>query len=186
LSPYDGGELERLLALSRDPTASTTDRGRALESLVADLFGAIPGVRCPIRDRLDVFGAQEIDVAAANSEAPDGLTGFPRIFLIECKNWASPVGSLEVAWFDTKLRMRGLSFGVLVAMNGITGQPHALTAAHSIVAAALQEGRELVVVVEGDIRELASPAALVQLLQDRRLELYVTRGLPATPRSPSS
>lgn len=142
------------------------------------LFGTVPGVRCPLRDRVDVFGAQEIDVAVANSEAADGLAGFPRVFLVECKNWSSPVGSLEVAWFDSKLRMRGLTFGVLVAINGITGQAHALTAAHNIVAAALQESRELVVLDEEDIRGLHSPDELVQLLQDRRLELYVTRGLP--------
>ena len=125
-----------------------------------------------------MFGAQEIDVAVANDALGDGLADFPKIFLIECKNWASAVGSLEVAWFDTKLRMRGLQFGVLVAMNGITGQQHALSAAQNIVAAALQEQRELVVLTQTDLRSLTSADDLVALLQDRRLELYVTRGLP--------
>lgn len=177
MSIYADGELERRIALCKGG-ASTTARGRALEALVAELFETIPGIRCPIRDRLDVFGAQEIDVAVANAQAADGLAGFPSVFLIECKNWSSPVGSLEVGWFDTKLRLRGLPFGVLVALNGITGQPHALSSAHNIVAAALQDGRRLVVLAEDDLRALTSPLDLISLLQERELELYVARGLP--------
>ena len=73
----------------------------------------------------------------------------------------------------------GLQFGVLVAMNRTTGQQHALTAAQNIVAAALQEQRELIALSQTDLRRLGSPRDLIGLLQDRRLQLSVTRGLPS-------
>ncbi len=89
-------------------------------------------------------------------------------------NWERPVGSLEVAWFDTKLRLRGLNFGVLVAMNGITGNAYALTSAHFIVSAALREGRSNVVHSRQDIETLRCTANLVELLKRKRLALVVS------------
>ena len=53
--------------------------------------------------------------------------------IIECKNWSNPVGSMEVSWFITKIRDRGLDFGVLVAANGVTGDARDKTAAHHVV-----------------------------------------------------
>jgi hypothetical protein len=138
------------------------------------LFAGIPGITFDIRNRIDVFSAQEIDVGIWNDGDPDGLQGFEQVILVECKNWDRPVGSLEVAWFDTKLRLRGLSFGVLVAMNGITGNEHALTAAHFIVSSALQEGRSVVVLTRQEIEALRTPAQLVEMLKKKRLAVVVS------------
>jgi hypothetical protein len=55
------------------------------------------------------------------------------------------VSSGEVAWFITKLRNRGLDFGILVSTRRITGNAPDLTAAHHIVATALLEKRRLLV-----------------------------------------
>lgn len=171
---YDLDRIGELLTACDDGSASNTARGRALETLVSELFAAIPGITFDVRDRLDVFDAQEIDVGIWNDGDPDGLQGFEQVFLVECKNWERPVGSLEVAWFDTKLRLRGLSFGVLVAMHGITGTEHALTSAHFIVSAALQEGRSVVVLARDEIEALQTSADLVEMLKRKRLALIVS------------
>jgi hypothetical protein len=171
---YDASRIQELLARCDDANLSNTARGRALETLVAELFTAIPGVTFDERDRLDVFEAQEIDVGIWNDGDSLGLQGFEQVILIECKNWQQPVGSLEVAWFDTKLRLRGLSFGVLVAMNDITGSAYALTSAHFIVAAALREGRAIVVLTRQQIEALDTTDDLVELLKRKRLALVVS------------
>ena len=171
---YDLERIRALFAECDDQGALNAVRGKALESLVVELFGAIPGVRVEATNSLDVFGAQEIDVGIWNEGHPEGLQGLAQIFLVECKNWNRPVGSLEVAWFDTKLRLRGLSFGVLVAMNGITGNHHSRISAHLILSAALHEKRSLVVLTRGDLESLRRPPDLVEMLKRKLMQLTLS------------
>src|SRR5882672_4368815 len=110
--------------LGKGRTASTTrEQGTALEELICYVFGCIPGISVATRNAVNEFQSQEIDVAFWNEQHPLGLRFLPNILLVECKNWSVPVGSVEVSWFEAKLRRRGLSFGILVAANGITGDP---------------------------------------------------------------
>jgi hypothetical protein len=83
------------------------------------------------------------------------------------------VGSAELAWFDTKLRNRGLNFGLLVAARGITGNADDLTAAHSIVAASLREGRRLVLLRTDELLALGGVARLVVLVKEKLCDLAV-------------
>src|SRR5258707_15773493 len=103
--------------------ATTAAKGKALEDLICYVFECIPGFSVTQRNSLDVFQAEEIDVAFWNDQHRQGLRFPHNIILVECKNWSVPVSNDEVAFFDTKLRGRGLSFGILVAANGITGDP---------------------------------------------------------------
>jgi hypothetical protein len=175
MTPLHQGRITDLLTACHDHKASNTRKGRALEALAAELFSNIPGVRLTLANNKDAFDTQEIDLAVYNGEASNGLAGFPQVFLIECKNWSKPVGSMEVAWFDTKLRLKGCSFGVLLALKGITGKSHSLTAAHYIVASALREHRSLVVLKEDHIAGLTDTDEVVRLLQRRMTEIRVSR-----------
>ena len=130
---------------------NTAEQGRALEDLICYVMGLIPGVAITHRNELNAFDTEEIDVAIWNDGAADGLFFLPNIILVECKNWSNRVGSGEVNWFDAKLRNRGLTFGILVTTLGVTGQAADLTAAHAIVAAALREGRRLVVITTDEL-----------------------------------
>lgn len=173
---YDTQRIQALLAECDDRGATNAVRGRALETLVAELFGAIPGVTVAARNSVDVFESQEIDVGVSNDAVPGGLEGFERLIFVECKNWNKPVGSLEVAWLDTKLRLRGVDFGVLVALRSITGKSHALTSAQFILASALPFKRFIVVLTRADIQALRQPKDLVALLQEKRLRLVMSGG----------
>lgn len=153
--------------------ATTTGKGRALEDLVCYLFGLVPGVAITQRNEMNVFDTEEIDVALWNDKVPGGLFFLPDIILVECKNWSSPVGSGEVNWFDTKLRNRGLEFGILIATHGITGNGNDLTAAHKIVADALKEKRRLVVITIEEILALGDTEALAHLLKKKMCDLAV-------------
>jgi hypothetical protein len=87
---------------------TTTEQGKALEDLACYLFGLVPGIAITHRNEMNAFDTEEIDVALWNDGVPDGFHFLPYIILIECKNWSHRVSSVEVSWFDTKLRNRGL------------------------------------------------------------------------------
>jgi hypothetical protein len=155
-------------------TQATTAQGRALEDLIVYLFGLIPGITLTVRNELDAFRSEEIDVAFWNEEDPSGLRQFDHIILVECKNWSSPVGSKELIIFDSKLEERGRLLGIFVAAAGITGDPKDLTAAYSSLSKALQKGREIIVLTRGEIEQLTETSQLVRLLKQKRLQLAVS------------
>ena len=83
------------------------------------------------------------------------------------------MSSSEVSWFDTKLRDRGLSLGILIATQGITGDSQRLTDAHFIVAKALSEQRKIIVITREDIEGLTSGSDLVGLLIGKLSNLFL-------------
>jgi hypothetical protein len=151
--------------------ATTAAQGRAMEDLICYVFAQVPGVSVTRRNRMNAFNTEEIDVAVWNDGHTEGFFFLPNIILIECKNWSSKVSSAELNWFDSKLRNRGLDFGVLVAANGITGNATGLTAAHSIVAAALKERRRLVVISSNELLTLKDSCELVLLVKEKMCDL---------------
>ena len=124
---------------------------------------------------MNAFETEEIDVAFYNDQEPHGLRGFNQILLlIECKNWSKTVGSMEVSWFLTKIRNRGLDFGILVAANGVTGDAHDKTAAHNVVSMALAANVRLIIITRAEIENLNSSEDLVMLIKEKVCQLVVT------------
>lgn len=169
----DGAAVQGYIAIALNPAATTSERGKALEDLVAYVFSLVPGISVTHRNEMNVFDTEEIDVAVFNDGAPDGFHYLPSVVLIECKNWSAPVSSIEVNWFLSKLRSRGLDFGILIATNGITGNAHDLTAAHSLVSAALLERRKLIVLTTAEIANLTDTGELSLLIKKKLCELAV-------------
>jgi hypothetical protein len=154
--------------------ATTAVKGKAFEDLICYLFDLIPGVEITQRNRMNAFNTEELDVAIWNDKKPKGLFYLPHIVLIECKNWTNPVSSIEVNWFASKLESRGRDFGILVANNGITGDPADLTAAHSILARHLEKGRQIIVINRADIQQLTDTRDLIKLIKEKLCLLAVS------------
>jgi hypothetical protein len=93
---YDKAIIQQHLAAA-DAAAIHAAKGRAFEDLVCYLFGLVPGLINPIRNKMNAFETEEIDVAFYNDQEPLGLRGFNQILLIERKNWSRTVGSMEVS-----------------------------------------------------------------------------------------
>ena len=164
--------------LQKGNRATTKDeKGTALEDLINYLFESIPGIKIIGRDKVDHFKSEEIDIGCRNDRHPDGLLDsiFPFCFLIECKNWEEKVGSKEVIVFEKKLIDRCISFGIIVATNGITGDKTDLTSAHQIVADALSRDRRIIVLKREDIEALTDSFQLVELIKQKLCELYIFR-----------
>jgi hypothetical protein len=148
-------------------------KGKAWEDLTCYLFGRIPGISITQRNTLNAFDTEEIDVALWNDQHKKGLFFLPNIILIECKNWSTPVSSIEVNWFVTKLDHRGQNFGILVAANGITGNPQDVTRANQIISTSLSRGIKIVVIRRNEIVGLNNTNEIVSLLKGKLCELAV-------------
>lgn len=173
MTAIDRRRVTKLLA-EGDNATTTTARGRALEELVVYLFELVPGVSVTARNALNAFQAEEIDVAFWNEGDPAGLRMFDHILLVECKNWATPAGYAELALFNDKLTSRGRPMGIFVAAAGITGKAAGLTAAHEVLAKALMQGREIMVLTRREIVGLEDTDDLVRLLKRKRAQLAVS------------
>lgn len=123
---------------------------------------------------MNAYDTEEIDVAFWNEQHPAGLRSLNAIILVECKNWSAAVGSMEVSWFLTKIRNRGLDFGILIAANGITGSAADKDAAHDVVGKALADGVRLILFARHEIEQLASSEDLVTLVKRKICQLVVT------------
>jgi len=156
-----------------DLAPTMAERGKALEDLICYVFEKIPGITVSMRNALNAFDTEEVDVAFWNDVHPDGLPFLPRLILVECKNWSQALGTQEVTYFVDKLRSRGLTFGILVAANGITGNPVHRTDAHSAVAGALREQRQLVILTRAEVQQWATHGEIVQLLKEKLCQLAV-------------
>ncbi|MFJ6523562.1 restriction endonuclease [Streptomyces filamentosus] len=169
----DRGRVATLLAAG-DAAVSNAARGKAFEDLLTYLFELVPGISATVRNQLDAFSSEEIDIAFWNEGDPNGLRQFDQIILVECKNWSKPVGASEVTIFSSKLEARGRPLGILVAASGITGEAGDLTAAHHILSRALGQKREILVVTRKEIEQLSDTDELVRLLKQKRLQLAVS------------
>jgi hypothetical protein len=164
----------RDLWVQADNAATADAKGKALEDLVCVLFERVPGISVTQRNAMNAFLAEEVDVAFWNDQNPGGLQFFDFIILVECKNWNARVGSDEISSFNQKLQSRGRPFGIFVAASGITGTPEAVTRAHSSLAQALLQGREIVVLTRREIEALTDTDELVVLLKKKRAQLAVS------------
>lgn len=171
--PSINGQVLRNFVRAGEIAQNTTEQGRALEDLICYLFEQVPGVSITLRNALNSFEAEEIDIALWNDGDREGLYFLPNIILIESKNWSSRVGAEELSWFDSKLRTRGLDFGILVCPHGITGNPVKLTAAHSVISKALTEKRQLVVLETDEILQFEDTESLCESLKRKLCVLAV-------------
>lgn len=149
-------------------------KGKAFEDLACYLFETIPGVSIAVRNQMNAYNNEEIDVAIWNDKSRYGLNFLPNIVLIECKNWSNPVSSIEVNWFCQKIASRGLDFGILIANNGITGNANDLNAAHNTIAFHLAQKRKIIVITREEIDALTNTGEMVNLIKQKLCLLAVS------------
>jgi len=171
--PFPQALVRRLFAES-DATNDPQQKGRILEDIACVLFEAVPGIELRQRNVLNAFAAEEIDVAFWNGKHKNGFPFLPFVILLECKNWSRPVGDQEVAVYIDRLRNRALQFGILIALNGVTGDAQQLTAANFAIATALREGISLIVLTRQDLESLTSLRNFKRLLKAKILQLTVS------------
>jgi hypothetical protein len=166
--------VRQLIQKARNGTGST-ERGKALEDLIVHMIECVPGIESSTRNVVDYAQAGEIDILFANRKYDEGFWFFPTFFLVECKNWTEPVGSQELRVFVDRLKERGCSLGILVASNGITGDPQDLSSAHNHISRALEDGRDILVVTLDELDTISARKDLTDLLLKKMQNLKAFR-----------
>jgi hypothetical protein len=157
--------------------ATTTDaQGKAYEALAVYLFECVPGCFTE-RDIISFFGSEQIDVGIGNPRLPDGLALLPTAVIVECKDWATPVDSKTVGYFINILANRSVEAGILIAANGITGDPEELSRAHALGISAVARGIKVLIMTTMEIENLTCTADLTELLNRRYLRAIMSGGL---------
>jgi hypothetical protein len=173
MGDYSQEQIRSLTARCRDHSLSTTARGQAFEQLFCHLLQGVPGLVVQT-DTVNLFQSDEIDISVANRGSVSSLACFPHLFLVEAKNWKDPVDSSSIGAFIDKLRDRHVDLGVLVAANGVTGDPESLKAAHHKAASAQVSGYRLVLITFDDILSLKTAEEFTDLLVRRLLGLIAS------------
>lgn len=170
MGDFSSEVLKSCLDRANNPVNSIYVRGRAFEDILEHVFNAVPG--CDVqRNSLNRFMSEEVDLSVMNFRDSDGLRALPEIFLVECKNWSSPVDSDTVNGFASKIRHRGCTLGVLAAANGVTGNPHEKTSAYQSAALALVEHTRILLLTTADLNALTCTKDIVTILHRRFLDL---------------
>ena len=176
MAAYDPAVVQAYLAVVDNPPTGAA-KGKAFEDLACYLFNGIPGIKITARNELNTFATEEIDVACKNENNPSGLGGLADFLLVECKGWKDAVNSEQVSWFLTKIRHRGVRFGILIAANGITGEPEHLSRAHFLVGVERATfGIKMVIVTREEIEKLASGEDFAKLIIQKVCSLHASGG----------
>ncbi|MCB9684237.1 MAG: response regulator [Alphaproteobacteria bacterium] len=139
----EGRERELRQAWSECRTETDRNRkGQALERTVGMLLAAIPGLGSHQRI---TNGTEEFDLVVTNQSRNVFLQQQGPVWLVECKNWATPTGVPEVRPLLEKMRNRRgrCRLGIAVSMNGF-----AATVAEDLLRTSTTD--HLVVLVTGD------------------------------------
>ena len=145
-------------------------KGKALESLAAEIFKSIKGLKIlKVNARLH---AEELDLLLKN----DITVGFWRFagspIVVECKNWSQKVGAREVSVLFDKLVSLGpkVCTGILIAPHGVTGDSH--SDAVLKVREKRQQGRDIIILDKTDLEEIAQGVHPVEVIDKKWEQLY--------------
>ena len=152
---------------------NSREKGKALEDLVCYLFLQFNGIELYDTDVMNFHKTEEIDIVLWNEQKEDLLKSLPNIIFIECKNLKKNVGTQDVAYFITKLRNKGLTFGILIASFGITGSEKNSDRAHFEIPIALSDGIRVIIITINDIIHLSTTHNLIKLIKQKICSLYV-------------
>jgi Restriction endonuclease len=176
MAAYDPTLIKEYLTIVDNPTTYAA-KGKAFEDLACYPLNGIPGITITARNEMNTFATEEIDIACKNENDPAGLGALVDFFIVECKGWRDAVNSEQVSWFLTKIRHRGVRFGILIAANGITGEPEHLSRANFLVGVEMATfGIKMVIVTREEIEELTSGEAFAKLIIQKVCILHASGG----------
>jgi len=184
---YDVREFEKLLFLKEECKAellemiknlengsfsTTKEKGDALEKLTKTMF-----------EKLKLFetypnihtSTNEIDfLCSLNKEGlnakGNGLIDFEDDFIIECKNYESPVGVTHVGKFITLMQSQNKNFGMFISKKSITGT--GWSDAHGLIKKIyLKYGIIIIDFNINDFKRIANGKSFFEIITNKKFDL---------------
>ncbi len=175
---------ERLQKLAELPAGHA--RGKELERLTAQIFESIPGIKVALRNVISEHRDGEIDLLLTNRNVQSSLlTPFGTDIIVECKSSKDPLDAAGVQRLAHHTETRRLPWAILIALNGITGlgKDRAEAAQQAVRDAYTRQQCGIVLLVASELREIRSARHLVNVLDDKRLNLVGKLGASVLDRS---
>lgn len=156
-----------------DHATTSNEKGDTLERFIKFFFENVPGITFYANDFLDYDRTREIDLAFKNKSSTRGGMHFlePAI-IIECKNTVEAIGSLGVGDFARKIRGSGQKIGILISLNGITGDPILMTNAYGVIRDEfIRDQTRILILNREEIESIRDTKQLVEILERKYYEL---------------
>ena len=167
LSPaWIAAELEGIAAETKSHL-----KGKRLEELMQVVFEDVPGLTFEGSNLTNGFGTEEIDLYFWNDSVRDGLHFLDCPLIVECKSSGNPVSGRDVRYFATSLKDKGRRSGILIALNGITGDEEDVTAGYFHLTAALGDGVTVLILTAAHLVSYSSGTDVVADLRKALLAL---------------
>ena len=144
-----------------------------LEELLCNLFKKIPGLSITMRNEDRKFDGKDIDIIVWNEQKSDGFYFLPNILSIGAHRWLEKIEREHISWFINRLKERGLSFGILIAMNGLVEDEEERSLVRQQISSALSDERQIVILRGKDFEKINSTEQLVTLVKEKLCELAV-------------
>ena len=154
-------------------SASPNERGFALEELLCDLFKKIPGLSITKRNEDKKFEDRDIEIIFWNEQKSDGFYFLPNIIPIGAHRWLEKIEKEHIKWFLRRLKERGLSFGILIATNGLAEDEEERSLLRQQISLALNDERQILILKGKDFEKISSAEQLVTLVKEKLCELAV-------------
>lgn len=119
------------------------------------------------------FAERDIEIIFWNEQKSDGFYFLPNIIPIGAHRWLEKLESEHISWFMNRLKERGLSFGVLIAMNGLAEDDEEQSSVRQQISSALNDERQIVILKGKDFEKINSTEQLVTLVKEKLCELAV-------------
>jgi len=114
-----------------------------------------------------------VDIVCWNNQHPNGLYFLPSIISVGAIEWLEPVSGEHIKWFMNKLKEKGLSFGVLLAVNNLIDEQEARAEVRDIISSAFSDERQIVILRGKDLEKVSDSSQLVTLFKEKLCELAV-------------
>lgn len=155
--------------LERTKNATTNDeKKKSLEDLAEIIVKQIDGLE--VLDRNLRSSAEEIDLLVGNESKEIFWVRLGSPILLECKNWAVPVGSKEIRDFAGKMESTSVTTGILVTPSGVTGDE--FRDARLKIRENRQKGRHIVVIENEDLLEIANGIHPSDKIREKYYEIF--------------
>ncbi len=151
-------------------TATTNAaKGASLEELAAQVFASAPF--CRVKHRNLTTASSEIDLVLEFTPegVPHPFHEAGRYVLVECKNWAEPVGAKHIRDYLAKLAAVRATLGILFSANGVTGADAGADALREIQRAFDKDNASIAVVTKDDLARVLAGDSFLDVI-DARLD----------------
>lgn len=154
-------------------SVSSDEQGFALEELLCSLFKRVPGLSITRRNEDRKFKDKDIEIIFWNEQKSDGFYFLPNIIPISAHRWLEKMEREHITWFLNRLKERGLSFGILIATNGLAEEDEEQLLLREQISFALNDERQILILRGKDFEKLNSTEQLVTLVKEKLCELAV-------------